>query len=61
MCSLREIYISKEKKYGIKLLIDKINNYYWIIIIDMIKKKIDEGCSLIMNLIFKRSEQVFEK
>lgn len=58
MCSLREIYISKEKKYGIKLLIDKINNYYWG------KKKmtkIDEGCSLIMNLIFKKSEQVFEK
>lgn len=58
MCSLREIYISKEKKYGIKLLKDKINNYYWG------KKKmtkIDEGCSLIMNLIFKRSEQVFEK
>lgn len=55
MCSLREIYISKEKKYGIELLIDKINNYYWG------KKKIDEGCSLIMNLIFKRSEQVFEK
>lgn len=58
MCSLREIYISKEKKYGIKLLKDKINNYYWG------KKKmtkIDEGCSLIMNLIFKRSEQGFEK
>lgn len=58
MCSLREIYISKEKKYGIKLLKDKINNYYWG------KKKmtkINEGCSLIINLIFKRSEQVFEK